>query len=77
MRDINLTHIAKVRYGHETTLVQDGSNTVAQHLSSRWGASFFPYCMREGEPSLLFLDGEGMSVAFTSPHWSSLEVASM
>ena len=77
MRDINLTNISEVRYGREPTFKKDGFNTVAKHLCSRWGASFFPYRMRKGEPSFLFLDGEGVIVSFASLHWDILAVNSV
>ena len=39
--------------------------------------AFFPYCIREGDPSFLFLYGEGMVVSFASPLWNLLEVVSV
>ena len=57
--------------------MQDGSNTVAKHLRSRWGASFFTYCMREGEPTFLFLDGKGMIVTFMMPPFGIFGVDSV
>ena len=77
MCDINLTHVSEVRYGHETALVYDCSDAVAEYSSGGWRSGFLSWRMREGEPPFLLLNCEYVGISFASPYWGLLMTAVM
>ena len=75
MCDINLAHGFEVRYGHETALVEDCSDAVAEYSSGGWRSGLLPWRVREGEPPFLFLNGEYVGISSASPYRGLLMTA--